>query len=430
MVVGEESVAVAIPRPAIRRGLLGLVALGCLAFASTASAEAPVVATDARAVTPPPVDEVVAGALSGDPGTPAVAAPAPAEAPVAPVTPEPPSAEPAPAAPAEATAAAPVDTGGEPSAPSSSSPAPSAYGGPDAGTPSSQPAAAAVEQSQAAVGEVVEGAGAAAGSTAEQVGGGTDAGNGSGNGSGGGGLPGDAVGMAEAALDSVAGGTGAQAQPQLDPVVDAVGSLAGNLSTLLDDAIAATGVESILEPALAGVGQALGGPTPLGEVLPGGGHAFDDGQPPTLGVDSPVLGGEASPLDGEPIGRALGPPDSPLGGTRQSHREPVAGSRALGAPPQSLRGAHPASLLQTVAPGGHVEAGGSPPAHGPTPSPAGGATGHTTGSMNAGTGIALALVAALFAVLALRRPPTLRRLVIAPATLRPAPAYGVLDPPG
>jgi hypothetical protein len=57
------------------------------------------------------------------------------------------------------------------------------------------------------------------------------------------------------------------------------------------------------------------------------------------------------------------------------------------------------------------------------------ATQSSSGSSTA-AGIALALAALLVALMAVRPPRSLRRLAIAPATLRPAPELGSPDPPG
>jgi hypothetical protein len=50
--------------------------------------------------------------------------------------------------------------------------------------------------------------------------------------------------------------------------------------------------------------------------------------------------------------------------------------------------------------------------------------------LSTAAGIALALAALLVALMAVRPPPSLRRLAIAPATLRPAPELGTPDRPG
>jgi hypothetical protein len=127
---------------------------------------------------------------------------------------------------------------------------------------------------------------------------------------------------------------------------------------------------------------------------------------------------------------------NPAGGHLPSATSSI-GSHGRSVPSGGIRGGsrlHLASLPQALSNYGAAASGANADAQGPlngsrSPSLPGPAAQSGSGSSIA-AGIALALAALLVALMAVRPPRSLRRLAIAPATLRPAPELGSLDRPG
>jgi outer membrane biosynthesis protein TonB len=246
---------------------------------------------------------------------------------------------------------------------------------------------------------------------------------------------GSAVGAVEHATGSLQqagqglGGSGTHA------IQNATQGLAGTATHAIQDATSGLGsaLHNVVEQTRGAVHQVTGQvprhlvPPPLGSpgvTLPGApttpSHSTGTLTRPTLngwkasGPTDPRLAWGQSPI-----------PSS----TWSAQRGPTGSGAARGSGALNLSLLRAALPKYGVATGGtSADSSGSSNGSGPPLLP-GPAAQSSSGSSTA-AGIALALAALLVALMAVRPPPSLRRLAIASATLRPAPELGTPDPPG
>jgi hypothetical protein len=168
-------------------------------------------------------------------------------------------------------------------------------------------------------------------------------------------------------------------------------------------------------------------PPPLGTpgvTLPG---APTTPSHPSGTLDPPTLNGWEASGSTDPR-LAWGQPPSPPSNW-SAHRGPTGSGAARGSDALNLSLPREALSKYGLGTGAtNADSPGSSNGTGPPLLP-GPAAQSGSGSSTA-AGIALALAALLVALMAVRPPPSLRRLAIAPATLRPAPELGTPDRPG